>query len=268
MNLSNTLIAIPSYQRVGRVRTHKTISTELLRNNQVHLVVDSSEYKDYCKAYKDVGGLMVTATRVKGIARTRQWILTTLARKYNVRYVIMLDDDMWFFKRPNMQQPKLVKCSADLPILWMSKMLNRDYAHVGISARQGNNHVDQPFVKSTRSMNVYGYDTNVLNNERIKFGRVPVMEDFDLTLQLLRLGYPNAVAYKYAWNQADQSNAQGGCSGYRTHELQKSAAHRLAELHPDYVRVVRKKSKWPGMEDRYDVRIQWRKAIKDAEEAK
>jgi hypothetical protein len=94
------------------------------------------------------------------------------------------------------------------------------------------------------------------------------MEDFDLTLQLLRLGKPNRVFFEYCWNQRD-SGATGGCSKYRTPEMQSDAAHRLAEMHQGFVKLVTKKSKdtstsWKGMKERVDVIVSWRKALESA----
>jgi hypothetical protein len=95
------------------------------------------------------------------------------------------------------------------------------------------------------------------------FDRLKVMEDFDFTLTLLENGGRNAVTLDYVWNQTG-SNQPGGCSDYRTAEVQAKAAKELAKLHPGVVKVVEKevigKTSWGGMKTRTDVRIQWRKA--------
>jgi hypothetical protein len=117
-------------------------------------------------------------------------------------------------------------------------------------------------------MNAYAYHTgrlrSLVDEGVIELGRVPVMEDFDLTLQLLRAGFPNRVSYEFCWNQRG-SGSEGGCSTYRTGEMQAAAARRLAELHPDFVKVVTKSSKsnWKqgDMQERVDVIVQWRKAF-------
>lgn len=140
------------------------------------------------------------------------------------------------------------------------------YAHVGLSARQGNNHESQPVAECRRMFNAYIYDLERVRAAGVTPGRLPVMEDFDLTLQLLRKGLPNAVIYRWCWNQPG-SNAPGGCSQYRTAEMQASAAARLAELHPGLVRVVDKETaNWQGMHKRKDVTIYWKKAYEQAGE--
>ena len=57
------------------------------------------------------------------------------------------------------------------------------------------------------------------------------------------------------------SNKDGGCSTYRTYEIQAAAAEKMARLWPDFVKVVEKKVKgWGPMSIRKDIRVQWKKA--------
>jgi hypothetical protein len=177
----------------------------------------------------------------------------------------MMDDDMTFAYRPTMASPKLVGLPpednrlVELFVYW--RKLAGQYAHVGLSARQGNNRVDEEVKECCRMFNAYMYDMDRIKEADVVPGRLQVMEDFDLTLQLLRQGLPNAVIYKWCWNQKG-SNAEGGCSQYRTNAMQTRAANLLAKLHPGFVRVVEKKSKnWQGMETRTDVVIYWKKAF-------
>jgi hypothetical protein len=90
------------------------------------------------------------------------------------------------------------------------------------------------------------------------------MEDFDVTLQLLRKGHRNAVLNQWAQDQGT-SNAPGGCSTYRTPEVQAAGAYGLQKLHPDFVTVVDKETKqaWGGGV-RKDVRIAWKKALESS----
>jgi hypothetical protein len=176
----------------------------------------------------------------------------------------MIDDDMTFAYRPNMGEPTLHtlpprnKKITELFEYWYE--LAHEYAHVGLSARQGNNRVTEPYKEFGRLYNAYTYDLKKIRDSGCVLGRMQLMEDFDLSLQLLRAGHKNALIYRWCWNQAG-SNADGGCSQYRTGEMQATCAHRLAKLHPGFVRVVEKKSKnWKDMEVRTDVVVSWKKA--------
>jgi hypothetical protein len=157
----------------------------------------------------------------------------------------------------------------------LRKWLRQGFAHVGISQRFGNNRIEEDFVEITRMNNAYAYNTKIMRNLYKKHGigfseleekykKRFVMEDFMVTLQLLRLGYANRVTYEYCWSQK-QSGDEGGCSLYRNDEMQQYSAKALAKEHPGLVRVVQKESKvkWKGFKSktRYDVNIQWKKSF-------
>lgn len=205
-----------------------------------------------------------------GISHTRKWIFTELAVARNERHVLMLDDDMDFCYRPDISNPALetIKDAERFEAMFklLEQWLEEGFVHIGLAARQGSNHFLGPEIYRdvTRMMNAYAYDVQALQKLNVEFSRVPVMEDFDLTLQLLRKGYPNRVSYQYVWNQRG-SGAEGGCSSYRTAEMQMTAALKLKELHPEYVTVVTKAagSVWVDMKEREDVRVQWQKAYED-----
>jgi hypothetical protein len=252
-------IVIPSR---GRADPSKQVTLRLLNEADIepYLVVPTKEVKAY-EALRDLR-FSVIGCDEKGIGATRAWIL----RQWKGDKVMMLDDDMYFYRRKHMESPKLKRAKPK----HLRKMFARveelleDYPMVGLSARQGNNNVDHEFVTCTRAMNAYAFDVDVIL-KNVALGRVPVMEDFDITLQLLRAGYANAVLYKYCWNQVG-SNASGGCSEYRTAEVQSKAAHKLKKLHPEFVTIVEKKAKttWTGMQTRTDVRIAWQKAFRSS----
>lgn len=251
-------IAIPTYQR-ERVVTYKHIPDQYLP--RTFLACPSNEAKDWTGAGYNVWSV---PRAIKGISKTRAWLL----KNCPTRFLMMLDDDMDFCYRTTMKSPKLetldpstIRGSSLMTQMIQQLMawLTDGFVHVGISARQGNNTQDSEYVDATRMMNAYGYDTDTLAKLPVKLGRMEVMEDFDLTLQLLRLGYANRVTYRWCWNQRG-SNAKGGCSEYRTAEMQAKAAHTLAKLHHPYVKIVERKG-WKNMETRTDVRVAWKKAF-------
>lgn len=270
------LIAIPSRGRAGKQVTVRHFEEYNILNNVV-VCVPKDEVRQYRFLPCEVVGV---PQRCEGIAATRQWILTELAVERKAKYVLMLDDDMDFCYRPNVKEPKLLTITDKKQFTNMlntlAGWLDEGFVHVGLSARQGNNHEFlgkegmglYAYRDVTRMMNAYAYNTVALNlliyEGKIHLERVPVMEDFDLTLQLLRLGYPNRVSFEYCWNQRG-SGAVGGCSTYRNAEMQQLAAEMLAKLHPGFVTVITKDSKdtsssWTGMKTRVDVKVAWQKA--------
>jgi hypothetical protein len=104
-----------------------------------------------------------------------------------------------------------------------------------------------PYTENTRVMTNTFYDgPNIPDN--IEWTRVPAAEDFDVTLQLLTQGYKNRVSTHYMVSPSE-TNADGGCSVWRTLEVHNQSQIKLAELWPDYVKVKEKELKsgpWKG----------------------
>lgn len=253
------LIAIPTYGRAHKQRTWDRIPHELKRNTI--LVIQSREYEAYKKYEKN---LVVLPPEIKDIASTRDYIIDYTAN-FNAS-VVMCDDDLDFATRlPHPNTLFRESNEDDVAAMFMHLQIAlQTYVHVGVSAREGANRVTENWLYNTRAIRVTGYQPEVLRKHKIRFRDLQFMEDFHVTLSLLKLGYPNAVLNMYCHNQPG-SNTVGGCSGQRTAANQEAAARKLAELHAPFVTVVEKKTKtsWGGKE-RYDVRIQWKKAYEFA----
>ena len=254
--MDNLRIYIPSLCRADRQRTHKSIPQ--LWQPYVTIVVGAGEEELY---ERNNPGAYIVACPLEGISNVRQWIMENA----NCKYVLMLDDDMTFNVRRGERLLVAEPVEVGHMIGILEQWLRMGFVHVGISARQGNNHVDGDFAEVTRVNNAYAFNVDKFHVAGARFDRLPVMEDFDVTLTLLEKGYPNRVTYKYAWGQAASGEA-GGCSIYRNDAMQEQAAFRLKELHPHSVTIKKKVSKqaWGGFSAsaRYDVNIQWKKAYR------
>lgn len=226
------------------------------------LVVPKDEKKDYAH-YSGVPVKNILAPDVHGIGAVRQWIVDRC--DYSV---LMLDDDIHFFARRKDDPTKLLKASPSdtAKMLVVCDNVLQDHAHIGIATREGANRCTDKFIDNTRLLRALGYRPAILKKHGIRFDRLPVMEDFDVALQLLRLGYPSRQVNYFTQDQG-ASNAPGGCSEYRTMEVQAKGAEGLAKLHPEFVTVVEKEplksGGWSG-QARKDVRIAWKKAFASA----
>jgi hypothetical protein len=191
------------------------------------------------------------------------------------KHVCLLDDDLQFYRRKSVddwhlaQEPRMD--IADEMLKHLERTLEDGYVHCGVSPREGNNRIEKLALTATRMMRVLCYDFGEMRKLGVKFDRLPVMSDFDMTLQLLRLGRPNHVSFYFAQGQYGGSNTKGGCSAYRTPEMLASAATALASLHPGFVRLVEKESKnWEHKTSgafggtRTDVTISWKKAYESS----
>lgn len=252
-------IYIPSYGRSARQFTLEKFSQKLL--DRTTLLVQYRERDLYLK-YKNKCQVTILPPEITTIAPTRKYIIDGSSEKFT----FILDDDLEFAKRKeNDWHLKRIKGEPVEEIFdELLQWLAMGYVHVGVSAREGNNRVKEDFTENTRYMRFVGYDVDVLRKENIQVDRMEVMEDFDVNLQLLRKGYPSRVSFKFAQGQGE-SGAKGGCSHFRTKELQRRNAWQLAAFHPNFVKVTNKvtKTAWGGGE-RTDVRVYWKKAYESS----
>jgi hypothetical protein len=268
---TQTLIVIPSKGRADNQITLASLrAADVLDRTLICVTQDEAE--EYRLRNRDVE-IVAVPDDVVGIAAKRKWILLDLSKQRSARYVLMADDDLTFCRRVNVASAKLetIRDKASLRRLLQtleSWLVNDNFVHVGLSARYMNHAKRGPFAECASMAQFCAHDCVVLAElvaaDKLELGRIPLMEDVDLTLQLLRLGHRNRVSHEFACGQP-ASHAPGGCSSYRTPDMQRQAAELLAQFHPGLVRVVTKRSAehspgWKGMKERRDVVIQWKKA--------
>jgi len=251
-------IVIPTLGRSTRQITYENMPKKW--KNQTTLVVQHHENGDYDPYLR-----LVLPKHIKDIASTRHYLVHQ--HPFDSQYICMLDDDLVFSARREDDPTKFRNMQPDdwdNMFYHMEKAL-KSYAHVGVSHREGANRCTDEFIYTSRQMRVLAFDKNVLRQHNLGYGRIPVMEDFDMTLRLLRLGYPNCILNSWVHNQGG-SDVSGGCSTFRTPEMQEEAAKKLAAFHPGFVKVVKKKTKtsWNG-EERTDVTVYWKRAFKSSQ---
>tara|TARA_R100001463_G_scaffold124691_1_gene181815 strand:- start:30821 stop:31627 length:807 start_codon:yes stop_codon:yes gene_type:complete len=257
-------IYIPTRGRPDNQETLKWFPESMIKDGTVILAIDEDEQDKYTK-YPEVQKFIVPSS-VKGISAKRKYIIEQADRRHRLdSRVVMLDDDLRFYVRKSADDWHLRYLEPEeYPALFglLDEWMDQGYAHVGVSAREGNNRVEELAVENTRYMRVLAYNLDAFP-EDIEWGRTRVMEDFDISLQLLRRGKACRVSYFYAQGQKS-SNADGGCSEWRTIDVHNAGADRLHELHPSCVRVVEKQTKtaWNGL-PRRDVIVGWKKAYKE-----
>lgn len=255
-------IFIPTRDRIKAQFTWDNLTPEL----QAHawLVCPSEELSEHQSCSR-----RAVARPPVRLAAVRQWIIECLANRGEP--VIMLDDDLSFFIRKEPSRHNLTPAPpSQLNALFErldEYVYSGLYAHAGLSPRQFNNvHYPATEIHTTRMNAVHCVDPAILLRENIRYDSVDMMEDYHVTLSLFKLGYDNIVITDAAWDQNRGSGAPGGFAHYRTKDTQAAAAYRLAELHPDCVKVVIKEPKtgagnaWAG--PRTDVRVGWAKAFK------
>jgi len=230
---------------------------------QVTLVVNEYEKDLYLKY--DCQIMACPESVVYDIASKRKYICENAGGGK----IVMLDDDLRFYirKATNDWHLRYIEPDEFHALFGLLDKWLDDYAHCGVSAREGNNRVEHLSAETTRYMRVLAYNLDMFKGKGIELFRTKVMSDFDMNLQLLSKGLPNKVSYYYAQGHGS-SNAPGGCSEWRNVQMQSEGAEILKSHHPDVVKVVERETKtaWgagkEGTVIRKDVNIQWKKALK------
>lgn len=254
-------IFIPTRGRVDR----QVAWDNLPESVRVHttLICPESEVEEHRKRGRNVRG---RPDYVKGISMSRQYIMESCPEE---RF-IMIDDDMTLFIRAKPEAWNLKKAEGqevyDLFKRMWDLMEGEDgYAAVGVSSRQMLNVKYPAHIEENSKINgVMGFNRTAIQWLGVRFDDVQIQEDYHIVLSLLEAGFNNAVIVDAAWNQATGSS--GGCSTYRTAELQEAGSRKLAELHPGFVELVEKdqKTAWGDLGNkRLDVKVFWKKAFKN-----
>lgn len=225
------------------------------------LVVQARESQDY---WWYEGPLYVLPDAIQDLMSTRDHLIHDMKGE---DHVVFLDDDLHFAVRREDDRTRFRQPEAG-DISEMFAHINealKTFPMVGIGAREGGNRVTESRVFNTRIMRVLAFRRSYLREKMITFSPMTVMEDFHVNLQILRSGADTCVLNDWVSNQAGGSNAPGGCSHYRTDAVQTASAHKLAALHPGFVRVVQKATKtaWGGG-TRTDVVVSWKQARRSA----
>jgi hypothetical protein len=242
----------------SRSRFDRSLTLEALHGYCVPtLVVPRLQVEDY-RPLAERMNARVVGCPANGIAGTRLWIGTHAVDKF-----IMLDDDLRFARRANEHDTKLVKFEeGDMfaMLAYVEALLDK-YMHVAISARQANNGLKLPGKSPGRPLRALAYRRAPFL--RCQHGRTTIMEDFDVTLQLLRMGYPNFISAIFCQDQG-QTQLPGGCSDYRTLEVHEANVRKLATLHAPHVELVQKQNKTGGeFGSRLEARISWIGALEE-----
>ncbi len=259
-------LVIPSSGRPNKQTTLRYMPKELY--SQVTVVVQMKECEQYERAFRGKYPVQLSClpSDITTLSPTRQWIIDNIEDQY----ICLIDDDLRFYMRgreDNSLYLQYVETQEDHVGMFrdMENYLISGGVHCGISAREGNNRIEKDYLLNKRMMRCVAYDVKAVRNLGVRFDRLACKTDFDVTLQLLRMGKANRVSFFYAQGQVGGSNSAGGCSAYRTDDVMTRAAIELELLHPEFVTVVEKETKtaWGGGV-RTDVRIQWKKAFESS----
>lgn len=241
--------------RVGTQLTLKTIPEKW--KDRTYLVVPEEE-KD-----KHDHQTLAVPPEVDNYSKKFQWILHN-GMDDGFKKAVIMDDDLIFsraFVRLGAQKKSLItiKDPELMSPLWeyMEELLENT-ALVGVHPRQMGNYVRDPnYVVNGKIICIQGVNREMIG--KVKVDYYPILADVVLNCTLLSRGQGNKLITRFFQDHAS-CQAPGGCSIYRTPEMQAEACRFIADRFPHATLVTKKPkaSKWMG-EERVDLRVQWKK---------
>lgn len=172
--------------------------------------------------------------------------------------IIILDDDLVFSKKEGqslrtVREPDLLE-----PLFEQIETLLDHFPLVGIHPRQMGQNAQEPYVENGRIICVQGINRDLIG--KVKVDQFPILADVVLNCTLLARGQKNALVTTY-FQDHGPCQAPGGCSIYRTPDMQRRAVNYLAERFGPFVKSVTRKpkvAKWMG-DERHEYTAQWKK---------
>lgn len=260
-------IIIPTHNRINKQKTYDCLPQKW--KDITVFVVQASQYQEMCEAWGE-DKVISLPEDITTIAPTREWIFHNLGQ---CRHIVFDDDLTFRIRQPVWEDPNDGKFKT---FKWEEQHFDEAFAEIDEWMDQGIifggllETTTRPSKKSWPHHDVTRICTNVFYDgtkvpKNIEWTRVTFAEDFDVTLQLLSRGTMNRVNTKYCV-QGSATNSKGGCSEYRTLELQNESQQTLADLWPGYIRVTERTMKtgpWKGQVKK-GVTISWKKIFRDA----
>lgn len=252
-------IIIPTKGRTSVMLTANSLIGELMKKTTI--VCPEREVGHYLEWRNDVE-VVAQPDPNWGIAQKRGWILEEwLRRGYDK--IVMLDDDLRFATRKSKsswQLKEIVRADLVPEFKRLEDKLGPEFPHVGFGPRQGNQTLKEVGWKSPGKMcYVLAFYLPIVVKECV-FNRVRTREDMDISLQLLRKGYPNALWTETVVDQR-RFDAPGGTHDERTMQSSNEDCYTLAALHPGLVSVVDRD--YEASVPRKEVIVQWGKALEE-----
>lgn len=235
-------VVILSRGRPDRARTLRWID---VKRWQPMLVVPSAERTAYMIANP---GVVVVGLDYVDIRDKRQKVTDCC----HGGKLLMLDDDLTFYKRHRYGKI-FVKIHDEIQTTEMLRAIEQAldaHAHVGVADKFMSQTLPRGGTEGRRYNQVLGYNLDVARPEF----RVAINEEHDAHLGLVRRGHPGYVLTE--WSKGSTVYAAGGCSAWRSPEIEMRAHEEFAALWPRYVTVTENVAAISGR----GVRVAWSKA--------
>lgn len=227
------LIAIPSKGRAGQTRSDSVLPS-------ARLFVPRLEAAAYRKALK--AEVVAVPDSVRGITRTRNWILD-YAGEQGINRVVMVDDDVrvcGFTELLTDRSKKRQMTEADF-VTEFAKLFDLaedlGYRIWGVD-NVGATRTLYPFKPFLWRTYVTGSCMGLRRETGVRFDETfEVKEDYELCLRCIKEDGGVVGARYLHWVNSHWTDT-GGCHDYRTQDVEERAIRRLARMYPGMIRKI------------------------------
>lgn len=240
-------IVIPTLGRIQKQITYNALHEKY--RDRVTFIVQPHEYEEMNELY--YGKVLALPENIKRIAATREWIFNKFK---DTRHAVFDDDLDFIVKEPNTGEGskwlsrKFTEQDFDDAFKLIESWMDEGISVGAFLPAWVIPDVNQwPIRENQRMMTNWFFDGPKIPKD-LEWCRVEAAEDFDVNLQLLTRGFKNRISAKYMVT-CSETNAEGGCSTWRTLEVHNEAQRKLAELWPNFVKVKEKEvtsGPWKG----------------------
>jgi hypothetical protein len=256
--------------RIGAQRTYESIPWSW--RDKCFLVVPPTEHNEHYTlgGDDDFGKRIPTIPvpyTVTNYSQKMQWILQD-GMDDGEECCVILDDDLVFSRQIIKDDGKVglkTLTGSDTEILLgpfaLMENLLEDTALVGVHPRQMGHIQKPPYNENGKVICIQGCNRRLIGTIP-DLTKYPILSDVVLNATLLARGQGNKIITTI-FQDWGSCNAPGGCSLYRTPEMQAEACYWLEERFGPYIKAVEKESKdgWLGGK-RVDFRGQWKALYK------
>jgi hypothetical protein len=238
------LFAIPSKGRAGKVK-----STDILRSAVLYVPESEAEYYTRSNPKQTIAAI---PDHVKGITRTRNWILDNA----NDLRVVMIDDDvknqgwvkLWTSKSKHKKMTEADWRETAAQLFDVTEDLGWKLWGVATQSAPRSVYPYKPIL--TRSYLTASF-MGIVNDGTYRFDEsFSVKEDYEIGLRHAK-EFGGIVAARHCYWENSHWLDAGGCSDYRTGKMELEAIKRLIALYPNQIRRVAR----GGSE--YSIDLEW-----------
>jgi len=173
---------------------------------------------------------------------------------------VIMDDDLVFSERNADGKLITIRDPEELsPMFEQMEALLDTYPLVGVHPRQMGQHTKPPYVENGRIICIQGINRRLIGPTKVD--QFPILADVVLNCTVLARGGRNAIITTY-FQDHGPCQAEGGCSIYRTSEMQKAAVEYIAERFGPFAKVVKRRTQAGWLEqngERHDYTCQWKR---------